>query len=562
MKKYILLTKVLLKTGLNFRTDSNKKKNKGKRAGLEISRKLLYVLILVCFVPLIITFYMAGREGYLLLNSVGQGGIIVNLACLGGTMMAFVFGALMVVTVYYYSSDIEKLLPLPFRPEQIVAAKFTVTLLYEYITMIFLILPLLLGYGIAAGAGPVFWIGLLVALLFMPVAPLVYGSVFSMLVMLLFKKAKNRDFLMTIYTLVFLVVVLGLNGFGNSFASMDPDKLIQLLMQGNNSLATTLNVAFPSLVFIEKALVFEAPLQLLFFVLSAVLYIAVFIVAGKFLYFRGVSGMADTASKRKAFSGDESRKIIRRRNILVTYMMKELRILFRTPVYFLNCVLIAILWPVIFAIPMAGKAFSNINPEKILEMVGADMLRTTSVCILAVFVITAGISALNFTAGTAISREGKNFYVMKYIPLSYKEQVFAKTMTGVVLALFSSTLYCLVAMLILRIPVFAVVLSTVLSFISCFLFNYLAIIVDLIRPKLNWENEQSAIKQNLNTLFEMVLIVLVGGIIAAAGLLCYLKLGISIYIIAPVAAAVVLAGALLLNRAVAALAETKLGALE
>lgn len=561
MKKYILLTKVLLKTGTDAGF-SQKKKKKGRLANLDISRKALYIFIVICFMPMLFSFYMSGREGYYLLNQVGQGGVVVSLICLAGTLAALVFGVLMVVTVYYYSNDIEKLLPLPLHPQQIVAAKFTVTLVYEYLTMLILVLPVLLGYGIAAGAGPLFWLAALVALLLIPVAPLVYGSVFAMIVMMLFKRVKNKDFLMTVYMVIFLIIVLGVNGFSSRFASMDPEKMVRLLLEGNDSLAGAMNIVFPSLGLIEKAMVFEDPLSLLFFILSAAAYIAVFLLVARFLYFRGVSGMTDTASKRREIGQKEGLKIIRKRNTKVTYILKEFRLLMRTPVYFLNCVLLAILWPVIFAIPMAGNALTNMNPTMIMDLIKADIPRTSAICILAVFAISAGVSAMNFTAGTAISREGRNFFFMKYIPMSYKDQVSAKTMTGILLGLFSTTFYCLVAMLLLRIPAVIVVLSTVLSFVSVFLFNYLAMVVDLIRPKLNWENEQSAVKQNMNTLVEMVLIVLVGGILAAAGLFGYFKLGISIYVIGISAIVLVLAAALILNRTVIKMAESRLSILE
>ena len=77
----------------------------------------------------------------------------------------------------------------------------------------------------------------------------------------------------------------------------------------------------------------------IFFILSAAAYIAVFLLVARFLYFRGVSGMTDTASKRREIGQKEGLKIIRKRNTKVTYILKEFRILMRTPVYFLNCVL-------------------------------------------------------------------------------------------------------------------------------------------------------------------------------------------------------------------------------
>ncbi len=63
------------------------------------------------------------------------------------------------------------------------------------------------------------------------------------------------------------------------------------------------------------------------------------------------------------------------------------------------------------------------------------------------------------------------------------------------------------------------------------LFNYIQIFIDFLRPKLNWENEQAALKQNFNTFLEMLIVILLGAGIGIIGVLLYIKTGISIYVL-------------------------------
>jgi ABC-2 type transport system permease protein len=47
--------------------------------------------------------------------------------------------------------------------------------------------------------------------------------------------------------------------------------------------------------------------------------------------------------------------------------------------------------------------------------------------------------------------------------------------------------------------------------------NYFGLCLDLIKPKINWENEQQAVKQNFNVLFQMMAGIFAAGIIVAPG---------------------------------------------
>ena len=90
-------------------------------------------------------------------------------------------------------------------------AKFTISLIYTYLSSLYFLLPFLAGYGVKAGAGPLYWVFSLVAILFVPVLPLIYGGLISMVIMRLFKRAKNKDFLTVVGVILALVLALGIS---------------------------------------------------------------------------------------------------------------------------------------------------------------------------------------------------------------------------------------------------------------------------------------------------------------------------------------------------------------
>lgn len=202
----------------------------------------------------------------------------------------------------------------------------------------------------------------------------------------------------------------------------------------------------------------------------------------------------------------------------------------RTPVYFLNCALFAIIWPVMFVLPMGVSLVMNgVELEKFsLAAIGTMLEGIFSApmagpVILLVFYgvgVFAGI--MNYTSGTAISREGSGIYFMKMIPVPYKTQVLAKMLVGIILGVIGSTLYTTIFSVVgvfMGLDFVVLPLGILLTFAAVVMQNIIQMAVDLTMPKLKWENEQMAVKQNMNPLIEMLVTGVVGG---GLGILAFL----------------------------------------
>ena len=101
------------------------------------------------------------------------------------SVFSFIFGLNVIFSVFYFSGDIENLLPLPLRPYQIIASKFTAALISESIMEFIVIIAAFAGYIIASGRPFWSWIIALVGMVTLPIVPLIYCAVLCMLIMLL-----------------------------------------------------------------------------------------------------------------------------------------------------------------------------------------------------------------------------------------------------------------------------------------------------------------------------------------------------------------------------------------
>ncbi len=541
MREFLVLTKVLLKSGLGdiLQKSENKKKTAG-RGG----RIALYALLAVCMMPAMGMIFSLAASGYRMMAAIGQEGMIVELICYAGALATLVFGLALVMSVFYMSRDIYNLLPLPLSPWQIVGAKFTVTLAYEYLTEVVLLGPAFLGYGVASGAGILYWLFAVAALLTIPVLPLIYASVLSMLFMRIFRRVANRDFINVVITVLMLVFVISFSTFSGSMSGYTQESVMEMLTASDNSLLGVMSGFFPLFIFLEKAIVNADILQMLLYLLCLLAVAAVFLFLAQKLYFAGVLSISETSSKRRKISVTMREKLTRSNGVLKSCVQREWRVLFRTPTYFLNCCLITFSWPVFMVLPVVfsliGSGKDQVSGEQVMTSLSGmtAAMNTVSAAALALIVtygITVFITSMNFTSGTAISREGRSFFFMKLIPVPYRTQIQAKVICGLILSLIGTTFYAailfVVFILLFGLPPLSLVFMILITFGINLLINMIQIWVDLVSPKLEWESEQMAVKQNMNTLLEALITVVLGAVLGGAAAMLYALLPINLYVL-------------------------------
>ncbi len=512
-----------MKTGLEgFSSSKKKSKWQGK-----FGQGALWVFILVCLLPLLVMLYRFGGTAYSMLAPVGQEGVALEFAFYVSSLVSLMLGFPMVISVFYMTDDVEKLLYLPVRPWQIVGAKFTISLIYTYLSSLYFLLPFLAGYGVKAGAGPLYWVFSLVAILFVPVLPLIYGGLISMVIMRLFKRAKNKDFLTVVGVILALVLALGISTVTSNM-DMDEGSLMTLILEGHNSMMGIMNGIFPTLRFIARAVAEDSALSALIFLAITAAALAVFFLIAEKLYFAGAMGMQEAATKRKKLTEAQSRKLGRRRSARAAYFWKEIRLLLRSPIYFMNCVMLVFIWPLFVVIPIAIQMGRGE-----ISGLGAALraLDYQSDTVVAVFLFVALCISLcgsffNYVAGTAISREGKNLSFMKAIPVPMRTQLQAKLLSALFFCVLGTGGYCVIIMAVFAVLfglpwwtlLFALAGSVFANLLQC----SLQLLIDLMKPKLNWENEQQAVKQNYMVVVDMFL---GAGLTAGIGFLVFKAYG-------------------------------------
>lgn len=500
-KKLLILTMALMKNGFSLPKEKSKK----------IKQILLFVVLALSLLPMaygIITFLRITYNG---LATVGEEGVLLSLGIAISAFVIFFFGLFYTMNTFYFSDDVENLLPLPIKSSHILGVKFIIVTIFEYLTGCLIFLPILIVYGVKSGAGVLYYVYALLIFLTLPVIPIVLDAVLVMIIMRFTNLAKNKDAFRTISAVIAIIFGVGVSTMSQRFVLNQGAGQTQL---GNNSLVAITSNIFPASKLGALGLINHgSPSGLVYtglFIVVSLLGFYLFLLLGNKLYFKGVTGVSVSSSSKKQISSEQlSRKSIRS-TVIKSYVLKELRILFRTPAFFINCILMNFIWPIIILIPLFTQPKSRNGIGAIIGLLQKEGI--TGMVFVAFFGAMLFVSSSNGITATSISREGENVFFNKYIPVSYKTQIMAKVIAGVIMGIVGMLSISIVAVIVLKLPLSLMALICVTSLLAILFSNFVGIIIDLFNPKLHWDNEQKAIKQNLNLLLSMAICVAFGGL--------------------------------------------------
>ena len=311
MNKIFSLTKVLLKNSFQKYDEKNSKKLSKAIRIISYGILLIYLMAIFGFMSygLITTLKQVHQEAMFI------GIFLLALALL--TILQSIVGA---TNVFYFSKDLEFILPLPLKPREILIAKLNVILVTEYIMEILFAVAPIITYGVLTSAGPMFYIISLLVLLIFPIIPILIATFIIMIIMSFSKGVKNKDRFRLIAPILGIIIALVFSFAISGTSEITDDELIELLMQANSMVevvSDTLPVIKPAINAILNSSFIEF-LKLLGII--AVFYI-VFIIIGNKLYFRGAVGnLSSGAKKGKNITGKDIkinsvRKIICKKRI-------------------------------------------------------------------------------------------------------------------------------------------------------------------------------------------------------------------------------------------------------
>ena len=525
MEKVIKLTKIFLKNSFS---------NMDARMGISTKSKskiLIYGILFLYFAGLIIFL------GYNLLDgliAIHQETIFV------GMILFMIFGLAIIQTIFssinilYFTKDSEYLLPLPLKPYQIILARTNVMLIAEYL-IIFLVgfIPLIM-YGILTGAGIVYYITTIFAVVLIPVLPVLLISIIVMFIMSFARLTKNRNRFQLFVTLLVFAIIIALSiSTSGMKQDLTNEEMAQMVVQANGMVELVKGYV-PTIDYLMEALttnsLFIAIVEVLKTLGITIIGFILYMLIAQKIYFKGLVGNlfgGGASSSNKEINQKEYRNS----KLYKSYVGKEFKNMARNPVFLMQCLIPAVLIPIIMVVVVyAGLNSDGMGLEQITQMIQQMPTNTFFIACIILGVIQF-FTMFIYISITAISRDGENAVFMKYIPVPLYKQYMYKIIPNIIMNIVTIIITLGMAEYLLRLPVITLIALFIVATIMGILQSISMIIVDLKRPKLNWDSEYAVAKQNLNLVFPVLLsivniVILVGFVYLLKDINVYMGIGI------------------------------------
>ena len=455
------------------------------------------------------------------LIKVNQAPAFINIVLL--IMFIFLFSKSVFESLnnLYFAKDLKIFLRMPISPIKLVRAKINNMIVSEYVMELMMLLSPILVYGYLVKAGILFYIYVAIILLLLPIIPIVLTSLITSVIMRFTNVIKNKTQVQYISIFIVFVVLWIITSLFSTGEGISLERFTEKMLEVNG-LIELISEYFIILKPIMNSLInyetMTGIVNIFIFTMESLVtyYLSTWIISK--IYLKGAIGTVVNTNNMQTKKNSELKiSECKQKTPKRAFLSKELKQIMRTPIFCLQCIVLPMVYPILFigipAIALITFArnvgfdfFANMQ-ENILGPIGISIAMS----------IAQVLYIMNFTSIIAISREGKKAKLMKTIPISlYKQfqyKLYPALITDGVIACIVTTCYSLF------LPEINLLFSIFLFIILmelCLVQEKVMIMIDLKKPKITWTSEYAMMKENVNVMYEffyaVIVVILLTGI--------------------------------------------------
>lgn len=512
MKRFFKIVWTITKVSYNSNQISTRGKSKMKQ---KIGKIGVAVFLLLCFLPTMALVYKGAET---LLRTVH--GTPIERTLFSGLIRSM--GVYMLLSAFltapamlFLTKDTELYLALPLHPYEILTARVLAVFSIQYLMLFIFFIPIAAVWIVIAPSVHMV-LSLLLTFILLPVVPCVISMILLMLIVGLVPLFRSRNFLMGFSGLIAMIFALSIGFFSGTSAAGTGGTASMFLSQ--HSPLSFVDYVLPNSFFFSE---FVFPTSLVGGILGFVLLIGttggiavLFILLGQGVYLKIATSMR-TGGKSKKLSGEAYNKLITTnmsgKTLIGTFFRQENRLLFRTPAYLMNNLLSAFIFPVLF---IAITAFKFLNGEVLrhlpdVQAAAVHAYKTDPLMALS-YAMAFGVingffnGSASMLAGTSISRDARQLIFYRTAPVDFFLPSIAKVLHGCLYGVIPCLLLQIPAGIILCVTPLMWLLATVAMLLTVYFENITTFFLDFVHPKLLWQSEMEAVKQNFNGVISML----------------------------------------------------------
>ncbi|MDD3207254.1 MAG: hypothetical protein PHV19_01920 [Bacilli bacterium] len=435
----------------------------GSKVANSKGRIILFVLLFVY------SFLSIGFSSGMMFYTMGLKRELLLYIASYSTGMGFLFALMQANGFLFQFKDYEIIGPLPIKPLTLLLAKLTSMMVFIYIVTFVLTLPLFIVYYIFVPFNLLSFILLLIGYLIFPLPAIILGSFLSLLIARISKNFKRSNLIQTIlmfalFLAIFVISMVG--GINAEQGSFIPVWVIDAI-----SSAYLPNEWFAAAAHDSNLLSF------LYLLLTHLGFFFVFLFVISKLSVR--TNQNRTTNKEIIIKS----KKLQRTPIFSALLKKEWRRFVGTPIYIFN-VAFGLIMLVIMAV--AVLILKDNIPSEIAPFAPFIMLAAYAFCLVTVY-----------TPAVNLSLEGRNFALLKTLPIKGETIMGAKIMFNLVLEIPIIVITLPLAAIGLGLDLW-VTLASLLAIVSFAIFSSIFFAwINIFFPRFDYKSDAEVIKQGM-----------------------------------------------------------------
>lgn len=495
---------------INFRyytlPDFSDKKSRNKYIALIALLGLCFLLpIAGLFMTLYATATLAFQQG-------GTVEMLSGVFCISQISVLFL-SAFSYISSMFFAKDNEIMLNLPVPQTTVFFSKLLVSYVNELLISTVIVLPATVITAVAAAQagvalGAEFYVLIPVAVLLLPLLPMLVLSIVSFPIAVVIQKLSKRPVLGAIVQAVFIIAFVAVIYYFSYSTSYS--------VGNETDDAANIAAVFAPMA---KVNVFATMLSKAMFGVNAVGNFFAFL--GSTAGFALVAGGLSVLFYKKALQssveggGGKKRTVKEVREAGVrsadkAFLLTDIKYLLRDTSVTVNTIL-SLVMPALLVFLCTFMTARSIESSlqaaaEAGESPEGQSFMSTSYLSLAMSVMMAGwfCSGTNLFSTVGFSLERENFAVIKTLPLSFEKIFYVKLGAATVVTVVSSVIAAIVTVVVAKLTVWDCLLMAVLLSVYGAAINAFALLRDLKAPRFNWVTVKELTKNNFHTLIPML----------------------------------------------------------
>ncbi len=466
--------RTLLTLELRSLYDSNKARytKDPKEIRRHRSMRLAWMILIV------VAFVYVGGLAYGLCN-LGLGSVVPAYLSAISSLLILTFGLFTAGNRIFGQKGYDILTSMPIKTGAIVISRFLSLYVGDLTVALAVILPGTAVYGYCCRPEAGFYLRMLLCTLFIPAIPLVISTLLGTLILAISSRMKGKNIMQTLLMVLLVVgVMLGSFGAEGIANSMTPEQFAQLAQ----TISGAIGKLYPPALWVGSAVTQGslAGLGLFLLISAAVMAAAIWIATANF---HGILRRLRSFGTRN----DYQIGAMKHTGLLKALYLRELKRYFASSIYVTN----TIIGPILGTFMAVALCITGL--DTIQSALPVDVAGLLPVAFGAVFCMMT-------TTSVAVSMEGKQFWVVKSLPVPAKTLLDSKILLNLSL-MAPFYLVSLVAMAIAIRPDALALLWLILIPASVMLFStVIGITVNLKFHSFDWEKEETVVKQSLSAM--------------------------------------------------------------